>query len=356
MLFRNSGNTSWSPVSGDLTGGPHLGNSGQVNGTLTSVSVSPVDSDVIWTGSDDGYVHVTINGGNTWTDVSSGLPVRWVTSIRADANYPNKAYVTLSGFRWGESLSQVFRTDDFGQTWTSIGDGIPDGPANDILIDPADDQRYFVATDFGVYRTDDAGNSWFRFGSGLPNVVVNDLSFLASTRELFAGTYGRSIFSTVVPEMTVTPDDNKLSDGVVIGGSFQNIFISDDVYYKFDPSPTQNPQKQIVGFITQTASPVSDPDIFQFRLQTAMSGGAPGDVIQEIRLFNYDTQTFEIIDTRAATNEDSVVLARPQGNLSRFVQPITNEITAELKWMSPDFSGSTFTWDIAIDEAVWLIQ
>ena len=236
-VFRNVGNLDWEAISADVTGGEHLGNNGQVNGTLTAISVSPVDGDVIWSGSDDGYVHVTVNGGNTWTDVSSGLPVRWVTSIRPDQNSPGKAFVTLSGFRWGESLSQVFRTEDFGQTWTSIGDDIPDGPANDILIDPADDQRYFVATDFGVYRTDDAGNNWFQFGTGLPNVVVNDLSFLSATRELYAGTYGRSIFATAVPEMTVTADSDKVLDGVVVDGSFPDVFISDDVYYKFDPRP-----------------------------------------------------------------------------------------------------------------------
>ena len=103
-VFRNNGNTSWSAISGDLTGGAHQGNNGQVNGTLTTIAVSPVDSDVIWSGSDDGFVHVTQNGGLNWTDVSSGLPNRWITSLFCHPANSGEALVTVSGFRWGKRL------------------------------------------------------------------------------------------------------------------------------------------------------------------------------------------------------------------------------------------------------------
>ena len=106
----------------------------------------------------------------------------------------------------------------------------------------------------------------------------------------------------------------------------------------------------------QGVSSVSVPDVFQFRLQAAMSGGPTGDVIQQIRLFNNDTHSFEVVDTRAATIDDSIVLVQPDGDLSRFVHPKTDEITVRVKWVSPGFSGSPFAWDISIDEAVWLIQ
>ena len=355
-VFRNSGDLNWNSISQDLTGGPHLNNNGQVRGTLTAIAVSPLDSDVIWSGSDDGYVHVTLDGGNSWTDVSAGLPARWVTSIRPDANQPGKACLTLSGFRWGESLSQVYRTEDFGQSWTSIGDMIPDAPCNDILVDPADDQRYFVATDFGVYSSEDAGESWARYGAGLPNVVVNDLSFLPSTRELFAGTYGRSIFSIPVPVLTVTAQGQKILDGTVSGGSLSDLFANDNVYYELGPNPTANPVKQKIDLVLQTTSPVASPGVFRFRLQAAMAGGPGGDVIQEVRMLNYNTNSYEVVDARPSTSMDSVVLVTPAGDPGRFVQPATNEMTAIIKWESPQFSGPPFNWDIAIDEAVWLIQ
>ncbi len=359
MVFRNVGNLNWVSISGDLTGGPHLGNNGQVNGTLTAISVSPVDSDVIWTGSDDGYVHVTADGGNTWTDVSSGLPLRWVTSIRPDQNSSGKAFITLSGFRWGESSSQVFRTEDFGQTWTSIGDDIPDGPANDILIDPADDGRYFVATDFGVYQTNDAGTSWARLGTGLPNVVVNDLSFLADTRELFAGTYGRSIFSVTVPAPTeVLPLDFEIVIGQLQSGGVPELTSSDDQYLVSDPQ-FLNSRYQLL-FTVDATSPVATPTALRFTLESKVMNFV-GTVDQRIELFNYNTGFFEQVDSRQATAADSVVTVTPGGDPTRFVESVTGAMRAQIRYQNSLPYWVTRTANLylpfraRVDQTVWTI-
>ncbi len=194
-VYWSASNTSWTAISPDLTGGPHLGNSGQVSGTLTTLAVSSLDGDVIWAGSDDGYVQVSTNGGGTWTDVSAVLPVRWVTSVRADPFSPETAYVTISGFRWAEPLPHVFRTTDLGANWEAIAGNLPEAPANDFLADPNHAWRYFVATDVGVYESWNGGISWSAMGAGLPNVVVTSLALDPGNQELFAGTYGRSVFS-----------------------------------------------------------------------------------------------------------------------------------------------------------------
>lgn len=196
-VYRSVDSTSWTSVSPDLTGGPHSGNPGQVNGTLTTLAVSPLDGQVIWSGSDDGHVRVTTNGGGVWSDVSTTLPDRWVTSVRTDPNDRETAYVTLSGYRWAEPLPRVFRTTDLGASWTSIGGNLPDAPVNDLVADPLHAARCFVATDVGVFETVDGGVTWAPLGVGLPNVVVTSM-VLSAGRELYAGTYGRSFFSIAI--------------------------------------------------------------------------------------------------------------------------------------------------------------
>ncbi len=204
-LYRSTGTTSWTSISPDLTGGQHQGNSGQVDGILTTIGPSPIDGDVIWTGSDDGYVQVTENGGGSWSNVSAGLPDRWVTSVRPSPHVRETAYVTISGFRWGESLPRVYRTDDLGASWTPIAGNLPDAPVNEILIDPLSANHLVVATDVGVFRTWNGGAVWEALGADLPNVVVTCLAFEAASRRLYAGTYGRSFFACTLETMSDAP-------------------------------------------------------------------------------------------------------------------------------------------------------
>src|SRR6185503_10615029 len=89
-------------------------------GTITTISVSPFNDDIIYVGTDDGNVQVTLNGGMTWTSVSSSLPDRWVTSIAASPNDENSAYVTLSGFRFGEAIGHIYKTNNLGVEWSDI--------------------------------------------------------------------------------------------------------------------------------------------------------------------------------------------------------------------------------------------
>ncbi|MEM6327622.1 MAG: glycosyl hydrolase [Bacteroidota bacterium] len=179
----------WTAISPDLTGGP--GPTSLIFGTITTIGVSPADSRRIWAGTDDGRVWTT-SDGSTWTNVSAGLPTRWVTRATPHPTDPLSAVVTLSGFRWGEDASRVYRTSDGGATWTDIASGLPDIPANDALYDPADPQRIFLATDVGTFWTRDSGATWDVLGGALPMVPVTDLDL--EGRSLVAATYGRGMF------------------------------------------------------------------------------------------------------------------------------------------------------------------
>lgn len=192
---------SWEIMSPDLTNGPHEGN--LVFGTLSTISVSPLDTNFIYTGSDDGKVYVTKNGGLNWEDISAGLPQRWVTKVKASPFDLSTVYVTLSGYKSNSSDAHVFVSTDAGQNWTPIDGNLPDVPVNDIEIN-LQTQQLYVATDIGVYSSDNAAGNWELMGTELPNVVVTDLIYDANLPALFAATYGRSIFKYELSPSTPT--------------------------------------------------------------------------------------------------------------------------------------------------------
>ncbi|MEI8006260.1 MAG: T9SS type A sorting domain-containing protein [Bacteroidota bacterium] len=184
----NYGN-SWQAVSGDLT---HGGNNYFY--TLTTIDVSPVNPSVVVTGSGDGKVQLSVNDGQSWQDISAGLPVRWITQVKADPFDANTIFVTLSGFRWDEPLPHVFKTTDLGQHWTDISGNLPEFPVDAIAVDPAIPGRLIVGTDAGLYGTSDGGQTWSWIWDGLPAVPICALKIHAPTRTIVAGTYGLSCY------------------------------------------------------------------------------------------------------------------------------------------------------------------
>jgi photosystem II stability/assembly factor-like uncharacterized protein len=189
----------WDPISGDLTNGSHGGGFG----TITTIAVAPTDPDVIYVGTDDSNVWVTTNGGGLWTDISASLPNRWVRRVAIDPTNPATAYVTFSGLRWNENIGYVYRTTDYGGTWTDITRNLPGAPVNAIVVDPAQPTRLFVGTDVGCFYTEAPWVDWQILGTGLPAVPVDDLKLHNPTRTLVAGTHGRSMHSF---DLTTLPD------------------------------------------------------------------------------------------------------------------------------------------------------
>ncbi|WP_347373194.1 T9SS type A sorting domain-containing protein [Aequorivita sp. Q41] len=181
---------SWSAISPDLTDGPHTGN--LTFGTITTISVSPFNSQVIYVGTDDGKAWVTQNGGANWTDVSVGIPNRWITKVLTSKENENTVYITLSGYRFGDDIGHVYKSIDFGATWTDISTSFPDIPVNDIEQDTFG--NLFIGTDVGVFATNDEGDTWNVLGENMPSVVVTDLFFHEASAFLYAATFGRSTY------------------------------------------------------------------------------------------------------------------------------------------------------------------
>jgi photosystem II stability/assembly factor-like uncharacterized protein len=198
---------SWQEISPDLTTDDAAKTYGRGNiqhCTLTTVSESPVTAGVIWVGTDDGKVQVTRTHGAVWMDVTgaiakAGGPVdRWVSRVFASSHDAGTAYVAKTGFRMDDFKPYLFRTTDYGATWTSIAPGLPDQPVNVVWEDRTNRHLLFAGTDKGVWVSIDGGARWVRMKGGMPNVPVHDLVVHPREHDLIVGTYGRGIYITDV--------------------------------------------------------------------------------------------------------------------------------------------------------------
>ena len=192
MRSMNQGD-DWEAISDDLTTGGKKGN--VAYGTLTTISESPFQFGLIYTGSDDGYVQVTKDAGGSWTRISDSFPKDlWVSRVVASQHKKERVYVTLNGYRWDDFKPYIYISDNYGQTWTNISSGIPASPVNVIKEDSVNDNILYVGTDNGAYVSFDRGAHWEAFSKGLPNVAVHDIVIQSEAKDLLLGTHGRSIY------------------------------------------------------------------------------------------------------------------------------------------------------------------
>ncbi|MEM9663447.1 MAG: hypothetical protein AAF970_00850, partial [Bacteroidota bacterium] len=167
--------------------------------TIVSLAPSPVDPDVLWAGTDDGHVQLTQDGGATWTnliDRIDGVPAgTWVPQIRASNHGAGEAFVVFGDHRRNNWEPYVYRTTDFGETWTRIADRDRVwGYAHSIVQDPVAPELLFLGTEFGLYVTIDGGEHWTKWTHGVPTVSVFDLALHPREHDLVLGTFGRSIY------------------------------------------------------------------------------------------------------------------------------------------------------------------
>ncbi|MCP5064870.1 MAG: T9SS type A sorting domain-containing protein [Ignavibacteriae bacterium] len=190
-LYRTeNGTTNWNAISNQLTDY----SLDRRLGTLTTIAVAPTNSNVIYVGTDDGYVWVTEDYGVTWKDISASLPLRWVTRVVVDPKNENIIYATFSGLRWAEDEAHVFRSINKGVTWQNISNGLPEAPVNAFSVDNRNSDILFLGNDIGAFVSLDAGTSWDILGSGLPIVVVNDMKIHSTENYLAIGTHGRGMY------------------------------------------------------------------------------------------------------------------------------------------------------------------
>jgi hypothetical protein len=158
---------------------------------ITAIGPAPSAAGTVYAGSSFGELYVSVNGGDTWTDVGADVSDRFVSDIAVSPTTRDVAYVSLSGFGTGH----VFRTANRGQDWTDVSGDLPDTPVNSIGVDSRlTPDRLYAATDVGVFTSADGGSTWLRYGRGLPNAVAMDVLLQPQTGSIVAATYGRGAF------------------------------------------------------------------------------------------------------------------------------------------------------------------
>ena len=167
--------------------------------SIIAIAPSPLEEGVIWTGSDDGKVFLTKDGGKNWTDLTQnirGVPASsWVTQIQPSKHKTTEAFVVFDDHRRNNWTPYIFRTNDFGQTWERIvSRGNVRGYTYCIEQDPVEPNLYFCGTEFGFYVSFDAGQNWNKWNQGFPTVPVTDMVIHPRDHDLVLGTFGRSIW------------------------------------------------------------------------------------------------------------------------------------------------------------------
>ncbi|MFC1564307.1 WD40/YVTN/BNR-like repeat-containing protein [candidate division KSB1 bacterium] len=181
--------------------------------TIITISESPVTADVIWVGTDDGNVQVTKDGGQNWANVRSNIPgipeVIWVSRVEASHFNKGTAYVTFDGHRDDDFNPYIFKTTDFGETWTNLSETIPEGNSLYVVKEDFKNRNLlFTGSEFACFVTLDGGQNWSRFMNNMPTVAFHDLVIHPRDGDLIAGTHGRSawILDDISPLQQLTDE------------------------------------------------------------------------------------------------------------------------------------------------------
>lgn len=190
--------------------------------TILTIAPSPVERGVIWVGTDDGNVQVTRDGGANWTNVVGnirGVPAHtWVPHVEASKHVAGRAYVVFDGHRYGDWTPYVFRTDDYGRSWTALSPGQIDGYLHVIEEDPVEPDLLFLGSEFGLYVSLDGGGNWKKFTHGGYPAGAPTRALVVHPREhdLVVGTHGRGawIIDDIRPLRAVAADPSVLGEAL----------------------------------------------------------------------------------------------------------------------------------------------
>jgi photosystem II stability/assembly factor-like uncharacterized protein len=229
FLFRSRDHgQTWDRISPDLTtndpekqkqeesGGVTVDNSdAETHTTIYSISESPKDGQTIWVGTDDGNVQVTRDAGKNWTNVTGNVPdlpkASWVSWVEASRFDPATAYATFDRHTFGDMDPHVFKTADYGKTWTLLvgpGSNVR-GYAHVIKEDTVSPNLLFLGTEFGLWISLDGGKQWAQYkGGDFPDVAVRDIAMQPRESDLVLATHGRGIWivDDISPLRKLTPE------------------------------------------------------------------------------------------------------------------------------------------------------
>ncbi|HLH39965.1 MAG TPA: hypothetical protein VKX39_12515 [Bryobacteraceae bacterium] len=212
VLFKSTDEgQSWTPISGDLTrndkskqgssGGPITKDNTSIEyyDTIFTINESPITKGLIWVGSDDGLIHLTRDGGKTWINVTPSKDIlpEWaqINAIDPSPYDPGTAYVAATKYKFDDYHPYLYKTTDYGKTWTKMTNGIPEDHFTRVVReDPNHKGMLFAGTEFGIYVSYDSGDHWQSIQLNLPVVPITDLAFQKRDNELVVATQGRAFW------------------------------------------------------------------------------------------------------------------------------------------------------------------
>lgn len=218
FLYRSSDHgNSWQKLSPDLTtnnpakqkqeqtGGLTIDNSTAENHcTIYTIGESPLNDNIIWVGTDDGNLQLTKDKGQSWENLTANIPglppATWVSYVEPSPYGEATAYVTFDGHTQGDMKPYVFKTTDFGKTWTTLATDNIENYCNIIKQDLKNPDLLFLGTESGLYVSIDGGLQWARFTGNLPKVAVRDMVFQTRANDLVMATHGRGIY--IIDDLT----------------------------------------------------------------------------------------------------------------------------------------------------------
>lgn len=206
VLKSSNRGLSWTEISPDLTrniaehleagGGPitNEGAGGEVYHTIMYLAEDPKDPQTLWAGADDGLVHISRNGGTTWTEITPiGAGEGIVNCIEVSMHQPGTAYLAFTRYKFNDFTPHIFVTTDYGQTWTRKVNGIaPEAHVRVVRSDPDREGLLYAGTETGLYLSMDKGDHWQPFQRNLPIVPITDLK--VHQQDLIAATQGRAFW------------------------------------------------------------------------------------------------------------------------------------------------------------------
>ena len=261
---------TWEVISPDLTKADPAtlttgkGGDGNIQyATITSIAESPLKPGLIWVGTDDGNVQLTQDGGETWTLVNDNIPDNpeyWVSRVEASNHALGTAYVSYTGYRNDDFRPFVYKTTDFGRTWTSIASNLPDGPINVVREHHDNPDLVFVGTEFQVFVSFDGGGRWHSLKGDMPTQPVHDMKIHPRENDLVVATHGRGIYIGDLAAISqLTPE-----------------VLAEEVYF-FEPEPEVRwVQADFTEYASSNFEGESDPEGVE--LEYYLSGEASGDV------------------------------------------------------------------------------
>ena len=212
VLFKSTDfGYSWDVISPDLTTDDpekQLDSGGEIyndntaaefHTTILTIAESSIESGVIWVGTDDGNVQLTRDGGETWTllnDRIRGLPAEtWIAKIEASPHDAGTAFVAVDNHRLDDFTPHIFKTTDYGRSWTTLDEGLPkDDYVKVVRQDPRNPNLLYVGMERGIQASWDGGGTWASIRNGLPPVSIRDIKVHPRDNDLIIGSHGRGAF------------------------------------------------------------------------------------------------------------------------------------------------------------------